>query len=129
MSPVGAQGINIALRDAIIAANELIPALRNGTDLDAAATRIEPLRGPEIDRIQRLAVLGPKIVLGRTPFHEAIRRLIPFVAERARRRSTSGGDCEARRPPILGGSADVMSRDSAFATRTAAPKCQRPISC
>ena len=34
MSPVGGQGLNIAIRDAIVAANHLIPALENnGTEL------------------------------------------------------------------------------------------------
>src|SRR5712664_4377614 len=43
MSPVGAQGINIALRDALVAANHLGPALAGGAApaaLDAAAARI-----------------------------------------------------------------------------------------
>ena len=30
MSPIRAQGINMALRDAIVAANHLVPALREG---------------------------------------------------------------------------------------------------
>jgi 2-polyprenyl-6-methoxyphenol hydroxylase-like FAD-dependent oxidoreductase len=68
MSPVGGQGINVALRDAIVAANRLVPALRAGADaaaLDAAAAGIEAERGPEIDRIQRLAAQPPRLVLAR----------------------------------------------------------------
>lgn len=80
MSPVGAQGLNIALRDAIVAANELIPALQNGGDVDTAAARVERLRGPEIDVIQRIAALPPRIVMGRTVFHELARRTIARVA-------------------------------------------------
>ena len=35
MSPVRAQGINLALRDAIVAANHLVPVLKKGVDPDA----------------------------------------------------------------------------------------------
>jgi 2-polyprenyl-6-methoxyphenol hydroxylase-like FAD-dependent oxidoreductase len=55
MSPVGAQGINIALRDAIILANHLGPALLAGQGppaLDTAAQAFEAERRPEVARIQ-----------------------------------------------------------------------------
>jgi 2-polyprenyl-6-methoxyphenol hydroxylase-like FAD-dependent oxidoreductase len=55
MSPVGAQGINIALRDALVAANHLVPALaRNAgaAELDDAATRVQAERLPEVEAIQ-----------------------------------------------------------------------------
>ncbi len=81
MSPVGAQGINLALRDAIVTANELIPTIRNGGDLDAAAARVESRRGPEIDLVQRMASIPPHVVMGRTPFHELARRTIARVAD------------------------------------------------
>jgi 2-polyprenyl-6-methoxyphenol hydroxylase-like FAD-dependent oxidoreductase len=57
MSPVRAQGINLALRDVIVAANHLIPALRSGggvAALDAAARAIQQERMPEIIRSQAL---------------------------------------------------------------------------
>jgi 2-polyprenyl-6-methoxyphenol hydroxylase-like FAD-dependent oxidoreductase len=63
MSPVGGQGINMALRDAVVAANHLVPALRQtaGADpaeraarLDAAGRAIEAERRPEIEAIQAL---------------------------------------------------------------------------
>ncbi len=57
MSPIRAQGINLALRDAIVAANHLVPALRNGADpaaLDAAARAVQAEREPEIVRAQTL---------------------------------------------------------------------------
>lgn len=57
MSPVRAQGINHALRDAIVAANALVPALRAGASpeaLDAAAARVQPEREPEVARAQTL---------------------------------------------------------------------------
>jgi 2-polyprenyl-6-methoxyphenol hydroxylase-like FAD-dependent oxidoreductase len=57
MSPAGGQGINMALRDAIVAANHLVPVLRSSADADAldrAAAAIERERRPEIEQIQAL---------------------------------------------------------------------------
>lgn len=72
MSPVGGQGINMALRDAVVAANHLVPVLRRAAEarahgsagprdeaalaasLDAAARAIEAERRPEIETIQAL---------------------------------------------------------------------------
>ncbi|MEZ4382528.1 MAG: FAD-dependent monooxygenase [Nannocystaceae bacterium] len=57
MSPLGGQGINVALRDALIAANHLVPALEAGGDpaaLDRACAAIERARLPEIEAIQAL---------------------------------------------------------------------------
>jgi 2-polyprenyl-6-methoxyphenol hydroxylase-like FAD-dependent oxidoreductase len=55
MSPVGGQGINMALRDALVAANHLCPVLTAGGDpaaIDAAARQVEQERTPEIVAIQ-----------------------------------------------------------------------------
>jgi 2-polyprenyl-6-methoxyphenol hydroxylase-like FAD-dependent oxidoreductase len=82
MSPVGGQGINLALRDAIVAANRLVPALRAGAGpaaLDEAAAGIEAERGPEIDRIQALAAQPPRIVLGRGWLARLVRLALPFA--------------------------------------------------
>lgn len=65
MSPVGAQGINIALRDALVAANQLGPALAAGADaaaLDDAARRVCAERLPEVKTIQRIQGLPPKLL-------------------------------------------------------------------
>jgi 2-polyprenyl-6-methoxyphenol hydroxylase-like FAD-dependent oxidoreductase len=82
MSPVGGQGINVALRDAVIAANHLVPALRAGNSdaIDAAAARIETERRPEIDRIQQLAAQPPRLVLPRGPVARMLRRSLPLLA-------------------------------------------------
>jgi 2-polyprenyl-6-methoxyphenol hydroxylase-like FAD-dependent oxidoreductase len=80
MSPVGAQGLNLALRDAIVAANVLVPAFRSGGDPDEAATRVEALRGREIDVIQRLAALPPRLVMGRSRLHDVGRRGVALLA-------------------------------------------------
>jgi 2-polyprenyl-6-methoxyphenol hydroxylase-like FAD-dependent oxidoreductase len=94
MSPVGGQGINVALRDAIVAANHLVPALRVGAEaaaLDAAAARVEPERGPEIDRIQRIAAQPPRLVLARGPLARAVRGLLPGLLRFPFVRSRAGG--------------------------------------
>jgi 2-polyprenyl-6-methoxyphenol hydroxylase-like FAD-dependent oxidoreductase len=68
MSPVGAQGINIALRDAIVAANHLGPVLeRGGTreEIDAAARRVVEERLPEVAEIQALQQEPPRVLFGR----------------------------------------------------------------
>ena len=55
MSPNGGQGINVALRDALVAANHLCPVLTRGNDdavIDAAAQQVAAERMPEIVAIQ-----------------------------------------------------------------------------
>jgi 2-polyprenyl-6-methoxyphenol hydroxylase-like FAD-dependent oxidoreductase len=83
MSPVGAQGINIALRDALVAANHLGPVLaRNGTreELDAAARAVVAERLPEVVEIQALQNRPPPMLLQQTPFARFLMRWIaPFV--------------------------------------------------
>ena len=57
MSPVRAQGINLALRDAVVAANHLVPVLREGAgqdELDAACRAVQAEREPEVARAQKL---------------------------------------------------------------------------
>jgi 2-polyprenyl-6-methoxyphenol hydroxylase-like FAD-dependent oxidoreductase len=56
MSPVRAQGINLALRDAVVAANHLVPALTGQVrahTIDAACRAVQAEREPEIERAQR----------------------------------------------------------------------------
>ena len=82
MSPVGGQGINVALRDAVVAANHLVPVLRAAGDaaaLDAAAARVEAERGPEIDRIQRLAAQPPRLVIARGIVPRLARAALPAL--------------------------------------------------
>jgi 2-polyprenyl-6-methoxyphenol hydroxylase-like FAD-dependent oxidoreductase len=57
MSPVGGQGVNIALRDALVAANHLCPLLSTEADpaaIDAAARRVQEERWPEIVAVQEM---------------------------------------------------------------------------
>jgi 2-polyprenyl-6-methoxyphenol hydroxylase-like FAD-dependent oxidoreductase len=82
MSPVGGQGLNVALRDAIVAANHLVPVLLAGGDasaLDAAAQRIEAERLPEIVSVQRAQALPPRIALSHAWWGEPVRRLLALA--------------------------------------------------
>jgi 2-polyprenyl-6-methoxyphenol hydroxylase-like FAD-dependent oxidoreductase len=66
MSPVGGQGINVALRDAVVAANHLGRALAMHSDdatLDFAARNIQAERWPEIVKIQDMQQVGPRLVM------------------------------------------------------------------
>ena len=58
MSPIRAQGINMAFRDAIVAANHLVPILSskdaNYEQIDGVLSLIQQEREPEIMRIQQL---------------------------------------------------------------------------
>ena len=64
MSPVGGQGINIALRDTLVAANHLVPVLSQGrpdpSALDQALQAIEDERMPEIRPVQEFQNLPPR---------------------------------------------------------------------
>ena len=79
MSPVGGQGINIALRDAVISANHLCPALAAaaGPDaIDAAARRVQEERLPEVEEIQKRQQVTPPYLLGSTWWTRAVRALV-----------------------------------------------------
>jgi 2-polyprenyl-6-methoxyphenol hydroxylase-like FAD-dependent oxidoreductase len=79
MSPIRAQGINLALRDVVVMANQLVPALSSGAKsaaLDAAAQAVEAARRPEIERAQALQLREAR---GQTN-----ERLRPFLITLAR---------------------------------------------
>lgn len=61
MSPAGGQGLNLAIRDSIVAANHMIAAIQAGKPVNEAVFQsIEDERRPEIDAIQ-----GAQIRIGR----------------------------------------------------------------
>ena len=93
MSPVGGQGINIALRDAIVTANHIVPVLRQTTApdrLDAATQAIERERTPELAHIQRMQAIPPRLLMGHTWWGSVFRATIPRLLryEVVRRRVT-----------------------------------------
>ncbi len=84
MSPVGAQGINIALRDALVVANQLGPPLARGAspeELDAAAERVTELRLPEVKEIQAMQARPPSVLFQRTLASRVLLRfVVPLLA-------------------------------------------------
>ena len=79
MSPVGAQGINIALRDAVIAANHFLPPLRDGADpaaLDAAAEAFHAERLTEIETIQKAQRRAPSLMFAKAWWIDAVMLLV-----------------------------------------------------
>ena len=90
MSPVGGQGLNIAMRDAIVSANYLVPVFKKDTlnlkNLDEAIEQIEVDRMKEVKPIQYKQSIPPKIILNQSLLGNLARRAIalliklPFVA-------------------------------------------------
>jgi 2-polyprenyl-6-methoxyphenol hydroxylase-like FAD-dependent oxidoreductase len=83
MSPVRAQGINLALRDAIVAANGLAPALREGRELAPVLAAIQREREREVVKVQRLQwreVRGQRWARERPRLMKLLLRLAPLFA-------------------------------------------------
>jgi len=84
MSPVGGQGINIALRDALVAANHLVPVLRRGgtpLEVEAACRRVRDERMAEVKVIQSLQRLMPRVIFQRTPWSRfLVGRVAPLLS-------------------------------------------------
>lgn len=85
MSPIGGQGINIALRDALVAANHLCPVLARGAsaaDIDAAARHVAAERMPEIVAIQEHQRKQAQTFLRSDRFTSRLAmRFLPFLAK------------------------------------------------
>ena len=65
MNAVGGQGLNIALRDAIVCANHLVPLLKTDADtkdLDFAFEKIEKERLNEVRQVQEIQSRPPKFI-------------------------------------------------------------------
>ena len=78
-SPVGAQGLNLAIRDSVVAANHLIPAFLDEVDsgdLDQVTFNIENERITEIQTIQKIQARPPKILLRDTWWTKVLFRII-----------------------------------------------------
>jgi 2-polyprenyl-6-methoxyphenol hydroxylase-like FAD-dependent oxidoreductase len=81
MSPVGGQGLNIALRDAVVAANHLVPVLRGDADsaaIDAATRHVQEERMPEVVRIQELQAIPPRILFSQRRIAGLLLRVVAF---------------------------------------------------
>ena len=83
MSPVGGQGVNIALRDALVAANHLCPVLTGGGDpaaLDPAARRVRDERWPEIVAVQDMQRHQARILFAPDRWSTRLmNRLLPWL--------------------------------------------------
>ena len=86
MSPVGAQGINLALRDSIVTANELIPVLEcdteNTNNIDTAFERIQCERIEEVKRIQKLQQAPPKLIFLQNSLTKLFVSNLPWISRR-----------------------------------------------
>jgi 2-polyprenyl-6-methoxyphenol hydroxylase-like FAD-dependent oxidoreductase len=81
MSPIRAQGINMALRDVIVAVNYLAPCLDHAT-IDAVLPKIQADREPEIIQIQQLqqAEINQGELMRHNPIlRHAVSRLAPLL--------------------------------------------------
>lgn len=96
MSPVGGQGINMALRDALVIANHLVPALRAGDDerVDAAASAAAAERMAEIVPVQTIQTRSgarllrpPRLLLWLLPWMARLGLRMRAVGERRRLRT------------------------------------------
>jgi 2-polyprenyl-6-methoxyphenol hydroxylase-like FAD-dependent oxidoreductase len=68
MSPSGGQGLNVAIRDAIVTANELIDAHKAGNAPDdALLARVEAARRPEVEAAQAGQIRAGTMVLKPLP--------------------------------------------------------------
>jgi 2-polyprenyl-6-methoxyphenol hydroxylase-like FAD-dependent oxidoreductase len=90
MSPIRAQGINMALRDVIVATNHLVPVLQqppNLAEIDTALAQIQAEREPEIIEIQRLQqaeVAQAELMHDYPILRHAVSRLAPLLRHRIR---------------------------------------------
>ena len=90
MSPIRAQGINMALRDAIVAANYLVPVCQGNADrsaIDGILGQIQAEREPEIIRIQKLQqqeVNQAELLRNYPILRHAVSRLAPIIGSRIR---------------------------------------------
>jgi 2-polyprenyl-6-methoxyphenol hydroxylase-like FAD-dependent oxidoreductase len=88
MSAIGGQGINMALRDSVVAANHIGPPLLDGqldpATIDAAGRQVAIERLPEIAKIQTMQERGSKILnLQTKPAQFMMERIVPLLGKRA----------------------------------------------
>jgi 2-polyprenyl-6-methoxyphenol hydroxylase-like FAD-dependent oxidoreductase len=83
MSPVAGQGINLAVRDSIVAANHLIAAHRQGLAWDTALLeKIEAERRPEVEELQAFQIRLGYLMLGAPRWQTRLvfRQLMPVFS-------------------------------------------------
>ena len=112
MSPVGAQGINIALRDAVVAANHFVPICRHGASaarLDAAAQAFRRDRISEVRATQWLQRRIPTVLLGRGVWVDGVMAGVRTLARRGWLQRLA--DARLRTPnPLIDGFSEITLR-------------------
>jgi len=107
MSPVGGQGINVALRDAVVAANHLGRAFMMRSDeatLDYAARNVQAERQPEVVTIQDMQQVGPRFLVS----NSLLSRLVVSAPMVAFAKLFLGGFLTRRFDPFLNGVTRVV---------------------
>ena len=83
MNAVGGQGLNIALRDAVVCANYLLPLFKSkklsNSDLDFAFDQIEKERLIEVKQVQQIQSRPPKFILINKFLIDLIFPIIRFI--------------------------------------------------
>ena len=83
MNAVGGQGLNIALRDAVVCANYLLPLFKNkktsDSDFDLAFKKIERERLSELKQVQEIQSRPPKFILINKFLIDLIFPIIRFI--------------------------------------------------
>ncbi|MGI5455123.1 FAD-dependent monooxygenase [Streptomyces sp. CA-249302] len=72
-SPIGAQGINLAVQDAVVAHPLLVGAVRTGDASRAALGAFEELRAPDIRRVAKLQAVQSTAMLSHGTFATRVR--------------------------------------------------------
>ncbi|HEX5404574.1 MAG TPA: FAD-dependent monooxygenase, partial [Pseudonocardiaceae bacterium] len=82
-SPIGAQGINVAIQDAVALHPVLVGALRANDTSATALRRFEVARRPDIDRIRKIQVMQSKAMLSSGRVVTAVRPVAAKVIVRS----------------------------------------------
>ena len=110
MSPVRAQGLNMALRDAVVAANHLVPLLAGPADaagIDRALAAIQAEREPEIlqaQALQRDEALQGELLSRHPRLRQGLAALTPWIGPALKR------SWVARQAPLREGFCSVRLR-------------------
>ncbi|WP_214403777.1 FAD-dependent oxidoreductase [Pseudonocardia lacus] len=104
ISPVGGNGILMAVQDAVTAANALVPALRRGAVEDADLARVEAERAPAIAQVQADQVRTERSLARARERGRVVappRFLRPLLALPAVQRRSARSNAYGPRPPAL----------------------------
>ncbi|MEU6256470.1 FAD-dependent monooxygenase [Streptomyces sp. NPDC047043] len=81
-SPIGAQGINLAVQDAVVLHPLLVESVRRGDASGAFLSRFEELRAPDIAAMMRLQAMQSKAMLSTGTFATKVRPRLAGVVQR-----------------------------------------------